>query len=478
VAEHLAEDFVDLRREGLGLNRRAKLPLEGREGALDAAALRVGGEELFLLQHEGGMHLAPRGRAVRLAVDLEGHEGRGARGFDGGQVLVGQVGLVGRNLIHGEALLGGLDQLGKLRAVRAIAGRDLDRGDDLGRGPDHGVRLEPRGALHGLAVLFVNPADVAAGPEACGVDGEAALDAGQWGSAALNQADQDGGHLGLGECRQRAVVVRGAGHVAGLGRSFDIASRAAGGHEAVSLHRHGEDHVRKRDGLRATASVGRRLHALAEPAQQRLHGFLLGGLASVVGGPVLRVCGAVVGQGFGQGGVAGRVGLDGLGEAHCPLMLAAAAAKLVVRAGAGLLGDVHEVAARGLCLRWDQPGHASDVADSLVLGEKASALLPKVRVRCVHELQCSHNVAHSQEQSDLVLWPQRCYVVRMAKTAKKPKAQAAPNGTKDDVVRMRVSAEHKAAFVAAAGREGLELSQWLRRLALRAAGLLPDAQGK
>jgi hypothetical protein len=43
---------------------------------------------------------------------------------------------------------------------------------------------------------------------------------------------------------------------------------------------------------------------------------------------------------------------------------------------------------------------------------------------------------------------------------------------------MRVSAEQKTAFVAAAGREGLELSQWLRVLALRAAKLIPETQGK
>jgi len=48
---------------------------------------------------------------------------------------------------------------------------------------------------------------------------------------------------------------------------------------------------------------------------------------------------------------------------------------------------------------------------------------------------------------------------------------------KDDVVRMRVSGEQKAALQAAADREGLELSQWLRQLALRAAGLLPDGRG-
>jgi len=66
----------------------------------------------------------------------------------------------------------------------------------------------------------------------------------------------------------------------------------------------------------------------------------------------------------------------------------------------------------------------------------------------------------------------------MAKSPKKPKAQGATKATKDDVVRMRVSAEQKTAFVAAAEREGLELSQWLRVLALRAAGLIPETQGK
>jgi uncharacterized protein (DUF1778 family) len=47
---------------------------------------------------------------------------------------------------------------------------------------------------------------------------------------------------------------------------------------------------------------------------------------------------------------------------------------------------------------------------------------------------------------------------------------------KDDVVRMRVSVAQKQALLAAAEREGLELSAWLRRLALRAAGVLPEAK--
>jgi hypothetical protein len=37
---------------------------------------------------------------------------------------------------------------------------------------------------------------------------------------------------------------------------------------------------------------------------------------------------------------------------------------------------------------------------------------------------------------------------------------------------MRVTAEQKQALTAAAERDGLELSAWLRQLALRAAGVL------
>lgn len=54
---------------------------------------------------------------------------------------------------------------------------------------------------------------------------------------------------------------------------------------------------------------------------------------------------------------------------------------------------------------------------------------------------------------------------RMAKSPKR--------GTKDDVVRMRVTADQKQALADAAARDGLELSAWLRQLALRAAGALP-----
>jgi uncharacterized protein (DUF1778 family) len=56
----------------------------------------------------------------------------------------------------------------------------------------------------------------------------------------------------------------------------------------------------------------------------------------------------------------------------------------------------------------------------------------------------------------------------MAKTKQKPSVKP----RKDEVVRMRIPAEHKKALIEAAARDGLELSAWLRQVALRAAGIL------
>jgi uncharacterized protein (DUF1778 family) len=56
--------------------------------------------------------------------------------------------------------------------------------------------------------------------------------------------------------------------------------------------------------------------------------------------------------------------------------------------------------------------------------------------------------------------------------AKSPSKRRAVKTRKDDVVRMRVTVEQKQAMTDAAARAGLELSAWLRQLALRAAGVI------
>lgn len=74
------------------------------------------------------------------------------------------------------------------------------------------------------------------------------------------------------------------------------------------------------------------------------------------------------------------------------------------------------------------------------------------------------------------LWTGIHDVATVCAMALKRRRTASPTkSVKDEIVRMRVSAEQKAALQAAADRDGLELSQWLRQLALRAAGLLSRA---
>jgi uncharacterized protein (DUF1778 family) len=65
----------------------------------------------------------------------------------------------------------------------------------------------------------------------------------------------------------------------------------------------------------------------------------------------------------------------------------------------------------------------------------------------------------------------------MARSKKTP-AKGIEKPVKDDVIRVRLTSEQKSAIVAAAERDGLELSAWLRQLALRAAGALPTSDRK
>lgn len=67
------------------------------------------------------------------------------------------------------------------------------------------------------------------------------------------------------------------------------------------------------------------------------------------------------------------------------------------------------------------------------------------------------------------------YNVAAMSTGKR-RALVVAKALKDDVVRMRIASDQKQALIQAASREGLELSAWLRQLALRAAGVLSDAR--
>lgn len=64
-------------------------------------------------------------------------------------------------------------------------------------------------------------------------------------------------------------------------------------------------------------------------------------------------------------------------------------------------------------------------------------------------------------------------------TGRRAKAKRSANpekARKNEIVRFRVTAEQKHAFGDAAAREGLEVSAWLRQLALKASGQLPESR--
>lgn len=58
-------------------------------------------------------------------------------------------------------------------------------------------------------------------------------------------------------------------------------------------------------------------------------------------------------------------------------------------------------------------------------------------------------------------------------SGKRPPKQPPGKKLKDAVIQLRIPADQKQALSDAAAREGLELSAWLRQVALRAAGVLP-----
>jgi uncharacterized protein (DUF1778 family) len=64
----------------------------------------------------------------------------------------------------------------------------------------------------------------------------------------------------------------------------------------------------------------------------------------------------------------------------------------------------------------------------------------------------------------------------MPKSKRRTRQVTATKVLKEDVVRMRVSADQKQVLADAAEREGLDLSSWLRRVALKEAGGLPEAK--
>jgi hypothetical protein len=64
----------------------------------------------------------------------------------------------------------------------------------------------------------------------------------------------------------------------------------------------------------------------------------------------------------------------------------------------------------------------------------------------------------------------------LVEKAKRKRTRSTAKTLKNDLVRMRIPTDQKHKLMEAAARDGLELSQWLRQVALREAGVLPEAK--
>jgi hypothetical protein len=215
----------------------------------------------------------------------------------------------------------------------------------------------------------------------------------------------------------------------------------------------------------------------AQVVQQRLEFVFLVGLRGIVRSPVLRVSGGLFrdSQALGNGCSAVRVFFPRRNISHGVDVLAHHPAKFVIRARARrrLVLEIHYVGSFA-SLRRDNPTR-SGVANGSSLGKLNASFLSGFRhfVTLIMLLQCSYKVAPCQA---LILLLTRSYTRATLWHMAKSKKKATAKSLKDEMVRFRVSAEQKQAFEEAAQRDGLDVSAWIRRVALKEAGALPEAK--
>jgi hypothetical protein len=271
---------------------------------------------------------------------------------------------------------------------------------------------------------------------------------------------------------ENAVVVRRAVNELKVGRGAKVRHESAGAHRAVDLERGGENHVGQRQ-RRTTALLLWRRDICQQVTEQCAKRGLLAGLRLVVGAPVLRI-GDARGASLNHGAVWLRLSPEH--EFDSVSVLARFASKLEIRASAGIaVGATEHTILSVHALRGDAPFALAPSGNRRGRRDFKSPLTPRAQGFIQH----SHIVATTQlhvKSGDFLtcsyvlatLWP-------VAKTNKR-RARPAAKPRKDDVVRMRVSGDQKEALTTAAQRDGLELSAWLRQLALKAAGALPEAK--
>jgi len=480
MTEHLAQRLVDHRHVGLTPKAISKLPLHHTESGLHIATLVVVLQELIALEHEVVVHLAPRSTPIASVMGREGDERNGSNAGDSLRVFPSCIALISRNLRDAKVVCRRIDHCRQQRRVVRMAVVNLDSRDDVGLDSAHEMALDPIVLFPNLPVLVVKPAGETRRCKAGRIHRKINLYRLERQTALRDERLENRCQAGILKVVEDRVIVRGLGD-----KSFalcvpKIGHKASPGNSRIDLE------CRAKYGIgqgqtRATGFANMRLRdGAAQVVKQRLEFVFLVRLGGIVRGPVLRV-----GRGllrdremFRNGCSAVRVFFPRRDIGHSVDVLAHHPAKFIIWTGTRrrLMPDVDNVSPLA-SLRRNNPT-CSGVANSSSLGKFNASLLSGFHhfATLILLLQCSYNVARCQVESARTFFLTRSYMAATLWHMAKSKKKAATKSLKDEVVRFRVSAEQKQAFEEAAQRDGLDVSAWIRRVALKEAGALPEAK--
>src|SRR3989304_2881185 len=474
MTEHLAEHFVHLRHGRFGAHGRAELRLNHRKRTLHVGPLMVALQKFAPVELVEVPQLAPEFRTFPSCVALERNVGRGSSVRNRLQVCLAEVALVGGNLRDLKALRSRVKQRRQVRVIVGIGTSYFDTRNYVSLDPDHQVGLDPLVPAPHLSILLVIPANEGASRESRTVPGEGAFYGLQRACAFLYECFQDRSQSRIFEIVKHAVVVWCMIDLAIRGAFSQITCRTSAGHGSVNLHHGAKDNIGEQE-PGATSTLWGLRDAVAKSAQEFCDMFFLVALGSIVRRPILGVGDT---HGLSDRGSSVRASLTPDAELDGVNMLALDSSRLMVGTGtrrdiAAQIDGVYVALAR---LRRDNPDRTLS-AQLHRGGDFQSSLFACVHDHHLHVWpQCSYTVARCQGHTlTLTCSYKRATLWLMAKRKRKARLPTV-KPLKDDVVRMRISGTQKQALTEAAEREGLELSAWLRQLALRAAGVLSESK--
>jgi hypothetical protein len=227
MAENLAQGFVDLRSTGLASHLVSELGFNHVECGFDVRALVITRHELLLVVRKVVEHLTPQGAVlltVRAVVYLEGNKRHRVVINYRLEIVIREIGFVGRDFIHHKASGGSLNKRLKEGAVCRVTIRDFDGGHNVCFHSAHDMYFQPvlrvnaRGVvtIHSrlLIPLRLEPSAIHASGDAGAINGKVSFDSRKRQTGFFNKHLQVGCESFRFKVIEDAVVAGQSGDVA------------------------------------------------------------------------------------------------------------------------------------------------------------------------------------------------------------------------------------------------------------------------